>query len=85
MVITLDLPPEVLEHLTQTAIAQGLSLEDHTAQILKASISEPSSASKLSNHRQTWIEQRRHDRQAILTKGSDLSQTILESRQEECD
>jgi hypothetical protein len=37
MTLTLDLSPEILDRLTQGAIASGVSLEDYATQVLKVS------------------------------------------------
>jgi hypothetical protein len=80
MTLTLELPPEILDRLTQGAIAQGVSLADYTTQILSVSVPELDRSKPNQQVRQTWIQQRREARRAIVTGGSALSQTVIESR-----
>jgi hypothetical protein len=81
MTLTLDLSPEILDGLTQAAIANGISLEDYAAQVLKVSVPAMSrSEQPMKPDRQAWIQQSRESRQAIATSGPALSQTVIELR-----
>jgi hypothetical protein len=79
MPLTLDLTPEILVRLTQSAIASGISIEDYTLQILRdnlPTIPQPHSP----RDRQTIIQQMHDLRTTIITRGPALSQTIVDSR-----
>jgi hypothetical protein len=82
MTLTLDLSPEILDRLTQGAMASGVSLETYTMQVL--AVSAPALDSLAlpikPNDRDQWIQQRRESRQSIATSGPALSQTVIESR-----
>jgi hypothetical protein len=81
MTLNLDLSPEILDRLTQGAVASGVSLETYTIQVL--AVSAPALdpiALPMSNDRDQWIQQRRESRQSIVTSGPALSQTVIESR-----
>jgi hypothetical protein len=89
MTLTLDLPPEILNRLTQAAIASGISLEDYATQVLQVSVPEIVQSAQSENrdglrptlgHRADWIRQSREFRESIATTGPALSQTIIESR-----
>jgi hypothetical protein len=80
MMLTLELPPEILDRLTQGAIAHGVSLADYTTQILTVSLPEFDRSKPSQQVRQAWIQQRREGRRAIVTGGPALSQTVIESR-----
>jgi hypothetical protein len=79
MPLTLDLTPEILERLTQAAIASGISVEDYTLQVLAANlpvIAQP----HLPLDRQATIQQMNDFRAEIVTYDPALSQTVVESR-----
>jgi hypothetical protein len=89
MTLTLDLPPEILNRLTQAAIASGISLEDYATQVLQVSVPEIVQSAQSEHrdglrptvgHRADWIQQGREFRESIATTGPALSQTIIESR-----
>jgi hypothetical protein len=81
MTLTLDLPPEILNRLTQAAIASGISLEDYATQVLQVSVPEIAKSAQSENRDRTdWIRQGREFRESIATTGPALSQTIIESR-----
>jgi hypothetical protein len=81
MTLTLDLSPEILDGLTQAAIASGISLEDYAMQVLKVSVPQMSgSARTVEQDRRAWIQQSRESRQAMATRGPALSQTMIELR-----
>jgi hypothetical protein len=86
MTLTLDLPPEILNRLTQAAIASGISLEDYATQVLQVSMPEivqsasPDGLQPTVGHRADWIRQSREFRESITTTGPALSQTIIECR-----
>jgi hypothetical protein len=79
MPLTLDLTPEILERLTQAAIASGISVEDYTLQVLAANLPAIAQAHP-PRDRQTTIQQMHEFRTEIATRGPALSQTIVESR-----
>jgi hypothetical protein len=89
MTLTLDLSPEILDRLTQGAMASGVSLETYTIQVLAVSApaldpiarsTQPDDSGSGADQRDQWIQQRRESRQSIVTSGPALSQTIIESR-----
>lgn len=82
MTLTLDLTPEILARLTQAAIASGISVEDYTLEVITKTIAEPAPPNLLAD-RQARIEQMRDFRDAIVTHGAALSQTIIDSREGE--
>jgi hypothetical protein len=75
MTLTLDLSPEILDSLTQAAIASGISLEDYAVQVSEVSVPKMSGPD-----RRAWIQQSRELRQTMATRGPALSQTIIELR-----
>jgi hypothetical protein len=81
MTLILDLSPEILNGLTQAAIASGISLEGYAVQVLKVSVPKMyGSARTVEQDRRAWIQQSRESRQAMATRGLALSQTIIELR-----
>jgi hypothetical protein len=81
MTLTLDLSPEILDSLTQAAVASGISLEDYAMQVLQVSVPKTSRAiHTVAQDRQAWLQQSRESRQAMMVSGPALSQTIIESR-----
>jgi hypothetical protein len=56
MTLTLSLPPEIEQYLTQKAVEQGLSTEDYTLQLLTTVIPTEKNT-KLANLLQRWIDQ----------------------------
>jgi len=63
MTLTLNLPPELEQYLTQQAQQQGLSIETYTLQILKEYILPKENQSKLVNLLQSWIDEGDADEQ----------------------
>jgi hypothetical protein len=84
MTLTLDLSPEILDRLTQGAAASGVSLEIYAIQVLAVSAptldQPPNDRQSVADQRDRWIQQRRELRQALVTSGPALSQTVIESR-----
>jgi site-specific recombinase len=56
MTLTLSLPPEIEQYLTQKAGEQGLSTEDYTLQLLTTVIPTEKNT-RLANLLQRWIDQ----------------------------
>jgi hypothetical protein len=73
-----------IDRLTQGAIASGVSLETYAIQVLAVSAptldQPPNDYQSTTTQRDRWIQQRRESRQAIVTTGPALSQTVIESR-----
>jgi hypothetical protein len=57
MTLTLSLPPEIEQYLTQKASEQGLSTEDYTLRLLTTAIPSAKKSTKLANLLQRWIDQ----------------------------
>jgi hypothetical protein len=74
MTLTLDLPPEILDGLTQAAIVSGISLQDYAMQVVKVSVPKTfRSVPVMGQDRRAWIQQSRESRQAMVTRGTALS------------
>ncbi len=56
MTLILDLPPEITQYLTESAIAQGLSTEDYTIQVLREQLPLPEKSQQLISLLQSWID-----------------------------
>ena len=57
MTLTLHLPPELEQRLTQEAQRQGRSLDDYTLELLKKLLPPQDRRTELIALLQTWIEQ----------------------------
>jgi hypothetical protein len=57
MTLTLSLPPEIEQYLTQKAKEQGLSTEVYTLQLLTDHILTKEKRTKLVNLLQSWIDE----------------------------
>ena len=57
MTLTLHLPPELEERLTQEAKRQGRPLDDYTLELLAKSLPPQNHRSELITLLQTWIEE----------------------------
>ena len=57
MMFILDLPPEITQYLTESAIAQGLSTEDYTIQVLRERLPLPEKSQQLIYLLQSWIDE----------------------------
>jgi hypothetical protein len=55
--LTLNLPPEITQYLTDSAIAQGLSTEDYTIQVLRERLPLPEKSQQLIDLLQSWIDE----------------------------
>ncbi|MEH2410580.1 hypothetical protein [Nostoc sp.] len=63
MTLTLNLPPELEQYLTQEAKQQGLSVETYTLQILQEYLLPKEKQSKVVNVLQSWIDEGDTDEQ----------------------
>jgi hypothetical protein len=57
MTLTLNIPPEIEQHLDRQAREQGLSTEAYALQLLSESISVEKKSTKLVNLLQSWIDE----------------------------
>ncbi len=57
MTLTLNLPPEITQYLTERALAQGLSTEDYTIQVLREQLPLPEKSQQLIDLLQSWIDE----------------------------
>lgn len=57
MTLTLHLPPELEQRLTQEAQRQGRSLDDYTLELLNKSLPPQDHRTELITLLQTWIEE----------------------------
>lgn len=57
MTLTLHLPPELEQRLTQEAQRQGRSLDDYTLELLNKSLPPQDRRTELITLLQTWIEE----------------------------
>ena len=57
MTLTLNIPPEIEQHLDRKAREQGISTEAYALQLLSESISVQEKSNKLVNLLQSWIDE----------------------------
>jgi hypothetical protein len=57
MTLTLNIPPEIEQHLDRKAREQGISTEAYALQLLSESISVKEKSAKLVNLLQSWIDE----------------------------
>ena len=57
MTLTLHLPPELEQRLTQEATRHGLALDAYTLQLLDKSLPPPDRRTELGTLLQSWIEE----------------------------
>ncbi len=78
MALTLNIPPEIEQYLTQKAKEQGLSTEAYALQLLTASISVQEKSTELVNTLQSWIDE--DDAQEQQETGEYLIHALDEDR-----
>jgi hypothetical protein len=78
MTLTLNIPPEIEQHLDRKAREKGLSTEAYALQLLSESISVQQKSTKLVNLLQSWIDE--DDVQEQQETGEYLVQALDEDR-----
>ena len=78
MTLTLNLPPEITQYLTERALAQGLSTEDYTIQVLREQLPLPEKSQQLIDLLQSWIDE--PDEEEQRSTGEYLIQTLDQDR-----
>jgi hypothetical protein len=78
MTLTLSLPPELEQYLTQEAQQQGLSVETYALQLLQKSILQKEKQLKIVNVLQSWIDE--SDEQEQQETGEYLITALDENR-----
>lgn len=78
MTLTLNLPPELEQYLTQQAQQQGLSVETYTLELIQKSILQKEKQLKIVNVLQSWIDE--SDEQEQQETGEYLINALDENR-----
>jgi hypothetical protein len=78
MTLTLSLPPELEQYLTQEAQQQGLSVEIYTLELIQKSIVQKEKQLKIVNVLQSWIDE--SDEQEQQETGEYLINALDENR-----
>ena len=78
MTLTLNLPPELEQYLTQEAQQQGLSVENYTLELIQKSILPKEKQLKIVNVLQSWIDE--NDEQEQQETGEYLINALDENR-----
>ncbi|MCW9680761.1 hypothetical protein FJR41_008070 [Dolichospermum planctonicum UHCC 0167] len=78
MTLTLSLPPELEQYLTQQAQQQGLSVETYAVQLIQKSTLQKEKQLKIVNVLQSWIDE--SDEQEQQETGEYLINALDENR-----